>query len=164
MLFIFFTDLKVLTQSLSLIFIKVSTYQCSSLASYSDLDKKEDCLEVPDDECTQMDWATEKLHERSDQVSVPELKRTKSIIVCVLFQCFCFIAQQKRPTSNFTHFLMQMKNGPFEFSDALFDLSEDCPERFFISQPSKRPRREASHSVSIRNMMLGQSIATHVHM
>lgn len=58
---------------------------------------------------------------------------------------------------------MQMNKGPIEFSDALFDSSGDCPERFFISQPSKTPNRESACSVSIRNMS-GLSVATHAHM
>lgn len=46
---------------------------------------------------------------------------------------------------------MQMKNLPIKCSDDLFDSSGDSQEDL-VSQQSKRPKRSASHSVSIQNI------------
>lgn len=74
--------------------------------------------------------------------------------MCALFlSFFSFLLCYKRPTNNFMQFFMQMRNRPFEFSDELFESSDECPEEeeIVVSQRSKRPRRSGSHPVSGQN-------------
>uniref|UniRef100_A0AAV2KT12 SET domain-containing protein n=1 Tax=Knipowitschia caucasica TaxID=637954 RepID=A0AAV2KT12_KNICA len=125
---------------------QVSTSQNFSLVNYSDSEIDEDCLKeqpltrgvalknssienvlrlpdycepIPDsDESVvyESDHFSNYSILPSDQQAVPKLKRTKSII---------------------------MKSRVPEFSDSLYDSSDECPAESLASRPSRRPKRVA---------------------